>query len=150
LIREAQKSDAKRLSILSSSLLHYIFDADVPQWFANDFDIQSFEDRVTTPNYQHFVYVLDNIIVGYITIKEGSHLYNLFVDEQYHQRGIAKKLWKFVEENLAFDSMSTNASLYAIKAYESFGFKQVDAIQVYNETLKYQPMRYTSLFIKES
>ncbi len=136
------KKDALALSELSKNLLKYIFEGNVPQWFIGNFDKKSFEDRISSSEYKHFGYIINNKVVGYIAIRDGKHLYHLFVDEQYHKKGIAKKLWQFVEDTLDFDTMSTNSSLYALSAYKSFGFKVDGDIQTYNEELKYQPMVY--------
>jgi ribosomal protein S18 acetylase RimI-like enzyme len=135
------QKDAQRLSALSSGLLGVIFDTKVPELFFEDFTTEEFEKRISCSWYKHFGYVIDNSIVGYISIKDNKHLYHLFVDEKYQKQGIAKKLWEFVKENIEFETMTTNASLSAINVYESFGFEIDAKVQIHNE-LKYQPMVY--------
>lgn len=65
----------------------------------------------------------------------------MFVDAQYHQKGIAKKLWECVKTHFNVSNMTVNSSLYAVKIYESLGFIKND---IQNEflNLKYQPMIY--------
>ena len=85
--------------------------------------------------------MIKNQIVGFIVIKEDNHLFHLFVDEKYHQQYIGKKLWEYVKKNILFETMTTNASLYAINVYESFGFVKQKDIQTYKE-LEFLPMEY--------
>ena len=133
--------DIQQLSFLSNSLLKYLFEEEIPKWFEDSFSVEEFEKRILSQQFKHFGYVIDNIIVGFIAIKEDNHLFHLFVDEKYHQQHIGKKLWEFVKENVTFDTMSTNASLYAINVYESFGFVKDKEIQTYKE-LEFLPMIY--------
>jgi len=133
--------DAQELSSLSYSLLKYLFDEKIPQWFQNSFRTEEFEKRIQSEEYIHFGYLIENKIVGFIAIKAENHLFQLFVDEKYHQQYIGKTLWEYVKGNIDFETMSTNASLYAINVYESFGFKQEREIQTYKE-LEFLPMIY--------
>ncbi len=141
LIYEITNKDAQKLSYLSNSLLKYLFDKEIPEWFQDSFCTVEFEKRIQSQDYKHFGYVIDNKIVGFIAIKEDNHIFHLFVDEKYHQQHIAKELWEYVKKNIDFETMSTNASLYAIHVYESFGFKKQREIQTYKE-LEFLPMVY--------
>jgi len=140
-ICKINNKDAQKLSSLSNSLLKYLFDEEIPKWFQDSFSVEEFEKRIQSQEYKHFGYMIEDQIVGFIAIKEDTHLFHLFVEEKYHQQHIGKKLWEFVKENIEFETMSTNASLYAINVYESFGFKQERKIQTYKE-LEFLPMVY--------
>jgi len=133
--------DAKKLSNLSNSLLKYLFDEDIPKWFQDSFSLQEFEKKIQSQEYKYFGYMIENQIVGFISIQDDSYLFQLFVDEKYHQQYIAKNLWEHVKETIDFETMSTNASLYAINVYESFGFVKQKGIQTYKE-LEFLPMVY--------
>ena len=138
-ICEITKKDAEALSALSGSLLKSIFTVEVPEWFKESFTVEEFENSIASSEYKYYGYVIKNKIAGYIAIKDGNHLYNLFVDEKHQRNGIAKKLWKYMKSNTNFDVMTTNASFNAIAAYKSFGFKISADVQT-KEELKYQPM----------
>ena len=133
--------DALILSKISDRLLKYLFEDDLPEWSKESFSTANFEKRLSDTSYRHYCYVIQNQIAGYIAIKDKTHLYHLFVDEKYHRKGIAKKLWEFVRDNLEFDVMTTNSSICAIEVYKSFGFNLKDEMLVHKE-LKYQPMIY--------
>ena len=145
LIYEITNKDAQKLSYLSNSLLKYLFDEEIPKWFQDSFSVEEFEKRIQSQEYKHFGYMIENQIVGFIAIKEDNHLFHLFVEEKYHQQYIGKKLWEFVKKNIAFETMSTNSSLYAINVYESFGFKQEREIQTYKE-LEFLPMIFKKTY----
>jgi ribosomal protein S18 acetylase RimI-like enzyme len=145
-IKEAQTLDALRLSQLTHELTPYIFEEEVPKWFEEELSKESFEKRILSTEYEHFVYVQENKIVGFIAIKDKNRLFHLFVDSRYHKKGIAKALWHYIKEQFDVSNMSVNASLYAIKTYESFGFI-ANGEQSEYLGLTYQPMKYTSFFI---
>ena len=140
-IGKAKNFDATRLSQITNELTSYIFEKEVPKWFEDELLEESFKERILSDEYEHFVYVQENEIVGFIAIKNKNRLFHLFVDEKYHKKGIAKELWNYVKEHYDVSNISVNASLYAIKTYESFGFK-VSGVQSKYLGLKYQPMSY--------
>ena len=140
-IREVNRKDIDDLSNLSNSLLTYLFKEAAPKWFVDELLPKAYEERILDKKYEQFVYILDEKIVGILTIKEKNQIFHLFVDAKYHQRGIAKKLWEFTKTNYEIKNMKVNASLYAIKVYESFGFIKEGEEKIFQE-LKYQPMIY--------
>ncbi|WP_321467802.1 GNAT family N-acetyltransferase [Halarcobacter sp.] len=143
-IKEAKIEDALSLSRLSRSLEAYLFEEKMPKWFKNELSVKSFEERINSKNFIHYLYIKDQKLVGFISIKNKNHLFHLFVDKNFHKQGIARKLWNCVCENIDTNNMEVNASLYAIKAYESLGFEICDKEKFYLE-LKFQPMIYSNL-----
>ncbi|QKF67346.1 putative acetyltransferase/transglutaminase [Arcobacter venerupis] len=140
-IGKAKTFDALRLSQITNELTSYIFEKEVPKWFEDELLEESFKERILSDEYEYFIYVIENKIVGFITIKNKNHLFHLFVDEKYHKKGIAKKLWQYINEHFDVSNMSVNASLFSIKTYESFGFK-ISGEQSEYLGLNYQPMSY--------
>jgi ribosomal protein S18 acetylase RimI-like enzyme len=140
-IGKAKTLDAQRLSQITNELTNYIFEKEVPKWFEDELLEKSFKERILSDEYEHFVYVQENEIVGFIAIKNKNRFFHLFVDKKHHKKGIAKELWNYVKEHYDVSNMSVNASLYAIKIYESFGFS-VKGEQSEYLGLKYQPMIY--------
>lgn len=140
-IRKANSFDAQKLSQLTNELTSYIFEEETPQWFKDELLEESFKTRVLSDEYEHFVYVQENEIVGFIALKNKNRLFHLFIDSKHHRKGIAKELWNYIKEHYDVSNMSVNASLYAIKTYEAFGFKTTGEQSEYLG-LKYQPMIY--------
>jgi ribosomal protein S18 acetylase RimI-like enzyme len=140
-IGKAKTLDAQRLSQITNELTSYIFEKEVPKWFEDELLEESFKERILSDEYEHFVYVQENEIVGFIAIKNKNRLFHLFVDAKHHKKGIAKELWNYIKAHYDVFDMSVNASLYAIKTYESFGFS-INGEQSEYLGLKYQPMSY--------
>ena len=81
-IRRAIGADALSINKLVSSLSHfYLQEArqSLPEWFVNTLSISEFERRINGNESSNYVYLIEDEIVGYISIKGGSHLYHLFV-----------------------------------------------------------------------
>jgi len=138
-IKEANLNDIDSLSKLSNSLLPFLFKKELPQWFINDISAESFKERLLSKEYRFFKYIIDDKIVGFISIKDNNQIFHLFVDCLYHKKGIAKKLWEYVKTLPEIKIVKVNSSLYAIDVYSSFGFIK-DGEQKFYLGLKYQPM----------
>lgn len=138
-IREVESKDALKLSQLTNTLTGYIFEKETPTWFEKELSEESFKQRISSDEYKHFAYILGNEILGFIAIKDKNRLFHLFVDSNYHKKGIAKELWDVIKKQYDISNMSVNASLYAIKTYESFGFS-IEGEEKEYLGLKYQPM----------
>lgn len=93
------------------------------------------------PAYGAYV---DNIMVGFIGIRDDNHISLLFVDAAYHNNGIGSSLvrnvfYKMKTEN-SVTEMTVNAALYAAQFYHKMGF--VDESKVLcADGIKFIPMR---------
>jgi len=144
-IRKAEITDIDGVAELVRSLSHYYLEErqeKLPIWFSNTLKDSSFSDRFTSIEYHNYVAEVDGIVVGYISIKNGFHLYHLFVSPNYHNQGIAKSLWQFCVGKLMINSCTVRSSLYAVPVYSKFGFKTADAV-AYKDGIGFQPMLYT-------
>ena len=82
-------------------------------------------------------------LVGVIAIKPPLHISLLFVDKQYHRRGIARSLLGAVLNSQTLiaghDRITVNSSPYAVKIYQCLGFAPTDTEQTVNG-LRFTPM----------
>ncbi len=114
--------------------------------------IDSFNDFITDTTlhkmflagtYQMFCAVKDNRIVGIITLRNGNHISLLFVEEAYHKQGIGKALVYQLAEYLMtehrIDTMTVNASPYAVEFYHKCGFIDLGP-EAQNKGIRYTPM----------
>ncbi len=141
-IRLAKVSDAEALFKLVSSLFKYISDKSLNETFKKSFSIEAFEKSISNETwFTTLVYEEDNKIVAYISLVNSSHIYHLFVEENFHKKGIAKKLWEVVLDESPSKKFTVNASLYSIDFYHKLGFINSEEQQ---ESLgvKYQPMSF--------
>lgn len=84
--------------------------------------------------------------IGVIAVREDSHISLLFVKKEYHQRGIARKLFmmaieKCCNKHPGLQTITVNSSPYAVKIYEKMGFKKVGAEQEQNG-IRFIPMLF--------
>jgi ribosomal protein S18 acetylase RimI-like enzyme len=86
---------------------------------------------------------MGNELAGFIAIRERSHVYSLYVDQRFHRRGIARRLWDAAREAaLGPDhpgAFTVNSSNHAMPFYTSLGFVPTAPTQV--SIVRYNPMR---------
>ncbi|MES2298450.1 MAG: GNAT family N-acetyltransferase [Pseudomonadota bacterium] len=83
-------------------------------------------------------------IVGFVGMRERSHLYHLFVASHWHGRGLARHLWETARDEAlrggAPAAFTVNASNYAVAAYQALGFVRSAPPQC-SAGLPFNPMR---------
>lgn len=143
-IRRATVEDAAAISALVASLSHYYLvepEGQLPLWFRSTLTEDQFQRRIGSPAYDNYVYVIDDVLVGYIAIKEHHHVFHLFVAEQHQGQGLARQLWQHVLATSSASHFTLRASLYAVPVYRAFGF--VNTCEVgEKDGIAFQPMAY--------
>jgi GNAT superfamily N-acetyltransferase len=84
------------------------------------------------------VALVDGVIAGFITIRPPSHLFHLFVGQQWQRRGIARALWDSVPHAAGF---TVNSSPYAVPVYAALGFTCTGPMACHMG-VSFQPMVY--------
>ena len=86
----------------------------------------------------------DNIIVGIIGVRNETHISLLFVDSEYHKKGIARRLvektFERTYEKYGKREMTVNSSPYAVGFYHKMGFVDTDIEQT-TDGIRYTPMK---------
>lgn len=87
---------------------------------------------------------LNNYLVGVIALRTGQHISLLFVREQFHRLGIAKRLVRVAVEHVkvqrpAVRAVTVNSSPYAVEVYKKMGFAALGPEQ------KADGIRFTSM-----
>ncbi|MDX2428190.1 MAG: GNAT family N-acetyltransferase [Xanthomonadales bacterium] len=76
--------------------------------------------------YRYHVAEVKGLLTGVIAVRGNAHLYHLFVAEQFHRKGIAKKLWQLAMNECLRDGntgeFTVNSSAYALGVYKKLGF----------------------------
>ena len=127
-IREALIGDVNSIQILVTSLSNYYLSEgsnSLPQWFQDTVTEASFLTRIQSSEYKNFVYIIENKIIGYISIKSNSHIYHLFVLEAYQRNGISRQLWSHAKAHCLSSHYTVRSSAFAIPIYKKFGFVEV-------------------------
>ena len=97
--------------------------------------IESFRDFISDQwlkkmfikgEYQMFVALENSKIIGFLTIRNKHHISLLFVDKDYHRKGIGRTLVEQVGEYLitevGVDYMTVDSAPYALEFYHKLGF----------------------------
>jgi len=105
-------------------------------------------------DYFAMVAECDGRILGMIEIRGDNHISMLFVDKDFHHKGIASNLVKKALEEISGNSrvsndITVNSSRYAVPFYESLGFIQYeDEKSIYG--VIHTPMLLCGLKLKNS
>lgn len=81
-------------------------------------------------------------LLGVISVSDKGNISCLFVNKEYHRRGIASMLFRHIVSILKekhIETIALKASSYALPFYHAIGFKDLDKQQDYNGIL-YTPM----------
>jgi ribosomal protein S18 acetylase RimI-like enzyme len=83
--------------------------------------------------FEYWVAERCDAIIGFVGVRDHSHLYHLFVAEAEQNRGVARALWQVAERacRLAGNPgrFTVNSSNNAVGVYESFGFVRAGQTQ---------------------
>src|SRR5262249_27715935 len=89
-------------------------------------------EYLTSERYRYLLAYSDSQLAGFIAIRDGSHLFHLFVERSRQRQGIARRLWERALRELCNPSdggFTVNSSLSAVPVYQAFGFVPVGSIQ---------------------
>lgn len=146
-IRRACLADAEPISRLVRGLSDTFFQspggAGAEPFFASTTP-NAIAGNVAAANFDCVVAEEGGALAGYVALRDGRHLYHLFVAPRHQGRGLARTLWDVVrrraEESGNPGEFTVNASLNAVPVYERFGFEATAEV-VRAHGLVYLPMR---------
>jgi ribosomal protein S18 acetylase RimI-like enzyme len=128
-IRRVRPNDVPVIAALLDQLARrYItaeFTRSAEEKFLRSNDETSIRAFITS-GFEYWVAERCDAIIGFVGVRDHSHLYHLFVAECEQNRGVARALWQTAEGacrvagNLG--RFTVNSSNNAVGVYESFGF----------------------------
>ena len=96
-------------------------------------------------SYLLFVAVEDEKIIGLISLRSGNHISLLFVDQDYHRRGVGTSLIKYLQSYMLMHTkqqkMTVNAAPYGVPFYHRIGFKDT-GYETKKDGIIYTPMEF--------
>ena len=96
-------------------------------------------------SYQLFVALDGKKIVGMLTLRDGTHISLLFVDEKYHRKGIGRALMQYLSNYLLTEvqasRVTVNSSPYGVGFYHKLGFQDLRP-QEKKDGIIYTPMEF--------
>ena len=139
MIKEIGKDELRQVLDLVNKVFSEFVAVDYSEQGRKTFSdyLQSKYDEVSADllsgNKKIWGYYEDKKIVGVIATRNVSHISLMFVDKEYHKRGIAKQLFsaalKEIKAHSEADVITVNSSPYAIAVYERLGFVRTDEMQ---------------------
>ncbi len=128
-LRAGCPADAEAVSALIASFQRQLIDepsgAAASQYTAS-VSAEAERAYLSSSRYEYTVAESTEGMVGFIALRDRTHLFHLFVDTRHHRHGVARRLWQFAKVNMLAGSMqqrvTVNSSLAAVRVYEAFGF----------------------------
>ncbi|MCE0495557.1 GNAT family N-acetyltransferase [Vibrio salinus] len=136
-IRQAVINDAKAISELIVPLTEkYVCpscDVAVHRVLLGSMSEESIE-RYLSENYAYVVAVTpENDVIGVAGIRAYSHLYHLFVNDDYQGEGLSRRLWEAIKmeslRNGNCGRFTVNSAMNAESVYARFGFKRTAGVR---------------------
>jgi GNAT superfamily N-acetyltransferase len=140
-IRSGSPSDAEAIARLIASFQCELTDdpsgAGAEAYLAS-VSVEAEREYLTSARYWYLLAYAGSQLVGFIAIRDGSHLFHLFVERAHQRQGLARRLWEQALRELGAprsqEVFTVNSSLLAVPVYRAFGFvpsdttKSVDGI----------------------
>lgn len=132
-------------------ILEVFMEFEAPEY--SDEGIKTFTDYVMSDETRQILLYGSNIflgcyhkkkLIGIVAFRNDSHVSLLFVDKNYHRKGIATQLMKKavnISKRKGVREITLNSSPYAVPFYHRFGFVDTD-MQLLTDGIKYTPMKY--------
>ncbi len=129
-IRPATSNDASAISAFIHALSPYFTiepDGRGAEQFFASISSEAIAGYIRSPNFAYFIAHNDGQLAGVAALRDGSHVYHLFVASEYHGKGYGRILWEHLlqharqEEGL--ERLTVNSSTYAEQMYRHFGFE---------------------------
>ncbi|WBW96327.1 GNAT family N-acetyltransferase [Oceanirhabdus sp. W0125-5] len=113
--------------------------------FVEFLDFNSIKNKIEDDNLNFFGCYDKEKLVGVIATRQVSHIVLLFVDKNYHRKGIGRKLFETVlsavEDNFNINEITINSSPYAVEFYHKLGFQDTDSEQLV-DGIRFTPMKF--------
>ena len=123
--RPALPTDAIAMSDLIKRWSHTFLD---PSLSAN---IEAFYQKISPRSLAQMVQNKEFVVLvaedngafqGFITLKNGTHISQFFIEERVQRRGVGRRLWLAANETTTARTFTVNANVSAVQFYEKLGF----------------------------
>ena len=116
--------------------------------FLASVSVEAEREYLASTRYRYLLAYSGSQLAGFIAIRDGSHLFQLFIERSHQRQGIGRRLWERALSELCVPSsdggFTVNSSLSAVPVYEAFGFIPTGAIQR-EHGISFLPMRRPAL-----
>jgi len=149
--RAGSPTDAEAIAGLIASFQSELTDdpsgAGAEKYLAS-VSVQAEREYLGSERYLYLLAYSDSQLAGFIAIRDGSHLFHLFVERSHQRQSIARRLWERALQELCVPgsdgNFTVNSSLLAVPVYQAFGFVPAGSIQSMHG-ISFLPMRRPAL-----
>ena len=149
-IRPGSPSDAEAIAGLIASFQIELTDdpsgAGAEHYLAS-VSVQAEREYLASAGYRYLVAFAGSELAGFIAIRDGSHLFHLFVGRAHQRQGLGRRLWEQALRELCVPNsegvFTVNSSLSAVAVYLAFGFAPAGSTQSAHG-ISFLPMRRPS------
>ena len=149
--REGSPADAEAIAGLIASFQSELTNDPSgagAEGFLASVSVQAERKYLASERYLYVLAYSDSQLAGFIAIRDGSHLFHLFVERSYQRQGIGRRLWELALEKLCVANsdggFTVNSSLSAVPVYQAFGFVPAGSTQSMHG-ISFLPMRRPAL-----
>ena len=149
-IREATIVDTRAISELIRPLAEeYIAHEFSPEGAANllaSIEPGAIEGYMTS-GFKYHVVEENGAVIGVVGVRDNSHLYHLFVADDFRGQGLARELWDVARDGCReaghLGDFTVNSSRFAVEMYRKFGFVETGPPETKNGVTSV-PMKLTA------
>jgi GNAT superfamily N-acetyltransferase len=148
-LRSGTANDADAIASLIASFQSELTDspdgAGADQYLAS-VSREAERSYLESERYSYVVAEDEGVLIGFIALRDVSHVFHLFVARQHQRAGVARSLWcaarSHARQTAAPKQFTVNSSLLAVPVYRSFGFEPTGEV-VSVRGISFLPMRLT-------
>jgi GNAT superfamily N-acetyltransferase len=149
--RAGSLADAEAIASLIASFQSELTDdpsgAGAEEFLAS-VSVQAEREYLASTRYRYLLAYSGSQLAGFIAIRDGSHLFHLFVERAHQRQGIARLLWQRALHELCVPgndgAFTVNSSLSSVPVYQAFGFVPAGSLQSMHG-ISFVPMRRPAL-----
>jgi GNAT superfamily N-acetyltransferase len=149
-IRQAQVADAPAISNLLQGLAHHFlldpaYATTAP--FLQTVSPTAIAGYIASDLFDYAVGEYQGRLAGVVAVRDGQHLFHLFVGAAFQRRGFAAQLWAYAQQRATASGntqgFTVNSTPYALPVYQRLGFVATGP-EVQTRGIAYVPMRLAS------
>ncbi|WP_298827110.1 GNAT family N-acetyltransferase [uncultured Piscinibacter sp.] len=146
-LRSGTANDAEAIAALIASFQPELTDkpdGTGAESFLASVSSQAERGYLESPRYTYIVAEREGALLGFIALRNVSHVFHLFVGRNHQRTGVARRLWQEAKAHALKTSaprqFTVNSSLRAVATYRAFGFEPAgEVVSVHG--ISFIPMR---------
>ena len=146
-LRSGKATDAESLALLIASFQREITvhpDGIGAERYLASVSRDAMRDYLESSRYSYIVAECEEALLGFMALRDGSHVFHMFVAKDQQRKGVATRLWQEIKAQAlssgAPSRFTVNSSLGALQVYRAFGFEPTGEVASMNG-ISFVPMR---------